>query len=164
MATFKIDGIKTAMAGFEAMPDKIVIKVSRTGTRKAAAQLRTKIRRAAPKLTGRLRKSINVWSPTITAQRRSKSSGALTRVSLTGVKGGAKLRSAYYYYTLEAGRGPHTRLGHPRAGSPQMRRFAFFHSTVERNSAATLQTIIDATNDAIAFEAGKLHHKTLHGR
>ena len=56
MANFEVQGLKELKEILNTFPDKVKIAATRTGTRKAAARLRTYFRRAAPKRTGELRK------------------------------------------------------------------------------------------------------------
>ena len=153
----KLKGAKDRADTLEKFPDKVAQRAGRTGIRRGAVKLRTKARRAAPKLTGLLRKSLTIWMP---SQRFTATRGIVAQVKIRRAKKGDK-NPPNYYNTLESGRAPHTRLGSPRAGSPQMKRFAFWDRAIEEAAPEATQIVIDETKKAIAREAGKAFAKSL---
>ncbi len=122
-------------------PKEVATKAGRSGLAKSAARLRTFIRRAAPRKTGKLRAAI---------KSKVGRSAPIAWVKLT----------IGYYKTLEFGRAPHKRKGKPRAGSPQMSRFAFFKKAVSSHQGEITQLTIDATRTALFKEAGRLIART----
>lgn len=123
-------------------PKQVAVKAGRGGVAKSAPRLRTLIRRAAPRKTGKLR--------TLIQSKLGK--GPVAWVGL-------KTSAAGIYYTTEYGRKPHRRLGKPRAGSPQMARM-WFHKALAANRAYIAQLTVDATRASFMKEAGRLIAKT----
>ncbi len=60
MAAVEVLGLKELKIQLDKFPDKVKNRVAKRGISKAAAKLRTFIRRAAPKISGELRRSIGV--------------------------------------------------------------------------------------------------------
>lgn len=140
--SLELRGAKELAAFLEAAPQQVAVKAGRQGLGKSSVRLRTYIRRAAPRKSGKLRAAI-----------KSKV-GRSAPIAWVGLK------ERYYYKTLEYGRNAHKRKGKPRAGSPQMSRFAFFKKAVDAHRKEILQVTIDATRSAFFKESGRLITKT----
>ena len=123
----KLEGVSQLNKDLETFPDRIQANVKKRGLQKAAARARTFLRRAAPRESGELRKSIGI------VKTRSKSK------ALVG------LSRNYYYKTLEfaSARG---QAMHP-----------FFEQAFRRHRAELSQMIIEETKLALAKEAGKIY-------
>ena len=123
----KLEGVEQLNKDLAAFPDRIQANVKKRGLQKAAARLRTYLRRAAPRDSGELRRSIGV------IKTRSKST------ALVG------LTTNFYYKTLEfaSARG---KAMHP-----------FFEQAFDRHSADVSQMIVEETKLALAKEAGKIY-------
>jgi hypothetical protein len=140
--TVTIRGAKELASFLKQAPKQVAVKAGKGGVAKSAPRLRTLLRRAAPRKTGKLR--------SIILSKMGK--GPVAWV-------GIKTRAAGIYYTTEYGRKPHRRLGKPRAGSPQMARH-WFHQALEANRSYIAQLTVDATRPAFMKEAGRLIAKT----
>lgn len=140
--TAELKGAKELTAFLKAAPAQVAAKAGRQGVTKSAARLRTLIRRAAPRKSGTLRKSI------------------MSKVSRRSPIAWVGLKTRHYYKTLEFGRKPHKRKGRPVAGSPQMARYAFFKKAVAAHAGAIMQMTIDSTRTALFKEAGRLIART----
>jgi hypothetical protein len=140
--TVTIRGAKELASFLKQAPKEVAVKAGKGGVAKSAPRLRTLLRRAAPRKTGKLR--------SIILSKLGK--GPVAWV-------GIKTRAAGIYYTTEYGRKPHRRLGKPRAGSPQMAQY-WFHKALEANRAYIAQLTVDATRAAFMKEAGRLIAKT----
>ena len=138
----ELKGAKELTAFLKAAPIEVASKAGRQGLSKSSARLRTLIRRAAPRKTGELRKSIQ------------------SKVGRKAPIAWVRLATRFYYKTLEFGRKPHKRKGKTRAGSPQMSRFAFFKKAVSAHQGEIMQMTIDSTRTALFKEAGRLIAKT----
>jgi len=69
------------------------------------------------------------------------------------------LTTRFYYKTLEYGRKPFKLRQKPefsRAGSPDMKRFAFFGRAVNAHRGEVSQLLVDATRTSLFKEAGRL--------
>jgi hypothetical protein len=141
--TVTIRGAKELASFLKQAPKEVAIKAGKGGVAKSAPRLRTLIRRAAPRKTGKLRSII-----------KSKL-GTKSAIAWVGIK----TRAAGIYYTTEYGRKPHRRLGKPRAGSPQMATY-WFHKAVAAHRAYIAQLTVDATRASFMKEAGRLIAKT----
>lgn len=122
-------------------PKEVATKAGRSGLAKSAARLRTYLRRAAPRKTGKLRGAI---------QSAVSRKNPIAWVKLT----------IGYYRTLEFGRAAHMRKGKPRKGSPQMARFAFWRKTVTGHQGEIMQMTVNETRTALFKEAGRLAART----
>lgn len=136
----ELRGAKELAAFLRLASGEVATKAGKGGVSKAASRLRTYLRRAAPRKTGKLRNAI----------RTKLGKGAIAWVKLT----------IGYYYTLEFGRGAHTRLGRPRAGSPQMARFAFFMKTWQSKENEIAQYTVDATRASLFKETARAISRT----
>ena len=142
--TVKITGAVELAKLLEQLPEKAALTASRRGLAKSAARLRTYMRRAAPRLSGKLRQAIRS-----AVARKS----AQAFVKLGKIPGESKIR--FYYKTLEYGRKPHKRKGKARAGSPQMAT-NFFGWTFERHKTEIAQMTVNETRTALLKETGRL--------
>jgi hypothetical protein len=140
--TVEIRGAKELASFLKQAPKEVARKAGKGGVAKSAPRLRTLLRRAAPRKTGKLRSII----------QSKLGKGAVAWV-------GIKTRAAGIYYTTEYGRKPHRRLGKPRAGSPQMAKM-WFHQALAANRGYIVQLTVDATRSALMKEAGRLIAKT----
>ena len=140
--TVTIRGAKELASFLKQAPKEVAVKAGKGGVAKSAPRLRTLLRRAAPRKTGKLR--------SIILSKLGK--GAIAWV-------GIKTRAAGIYYTTEYGRKPHRRLGRPRAGSPQMAKY-WFHKAVDAHKGYIAQLTVDATRASFMKEAGRLIAKT----
>ena len=140
--TVTIRGAKELASFLKQAPKEVAVKAGKGGVAKSAPRLRTLLRRAAPRKTGKLR--------SIILSKLGK--GAIAWV-------GIKTRAAGIYYTTEYGRKPHRRLGRPRAGSPQMAKY-WFHKAVAAHKGYIAQLTVDATRASFMKEAGRLIAKT----
>jgi hypothetical protein len=138
----ELKGAKELAAFLKQAPKEVAVKAGRQGLAKSSARLRTFIRRAAPRKTGKLRAAIQ------------------SKVGRSAPIAWVRLGTRFYYKTLEFGRAAHKRKGKPRAGSPQMSRFAFFKKAVATHSAEIMQMTIDQTRSALFKEAGRLIART----
>lgn len=139
----ELKGAKELTAFLKAAPIEVATKAGRQGLSKSSARLRTLIRRAAPRKTGKLRAAIK-------SKVGRKAPIAWVKVSIG------------YYYTLEYGRSAYLRksTGKMVKGSPQMSRFAFFKKAVSAHQGEIMQMTIDSTRTALFKEAGRLIAKT----
>ena len=142
----EIKGVDALSAAFKELPQTVLKRAGNRGVTKAAASMRKELRSAAPKKTGELRKDIKTIG--LRGGPRAQRSRVGKRVALD---------SLFYYETLEHGRKPSDRA----AGSPQMKRFAFWHSTVDRNAQRVSQMIVDSTQEALSVEAKKYYQQSL---
>jgi hypothetical protein len=140
--TVTIRGAKELASFLKQAPKEVAVKAGKGGVAKSAPRLRTLLRRAAPRKTGKLR--------SIILSKLGKSAIAWV---------GIKTRAAGIYYTTEYGRKPHRRLGKPRAGSPQMAKY-WFHEAVDAHKGYIAQLTVDATRASFMKEAGRLIAKT----
>jgi hypothetical protein len=136
--TVTIKGADELISFLKQAPEQLAVKSGRVGATRASARLRTLIRRAAPRKTGKLR-----------AEIKSKTSRRAA-VAWVGLKG------RFYYKTLEFGRKAHKRKGHPVAASPDMARFAFFKKAVDAHRATIFQMMIEQTRAALIKETVRL--------
>jgi hypothetical protein len=143
MSSIEIRGAKELASFLKQAPAQVALKAGKGGVAKSAPRLRTLLRRAAPRKTGKLRSII---------QSKLGKKGAIAWV-------GIKTRAAGIYYTTEYGRKPHMRMGKPRKGSPQMAKY-WFSKAVTANRAYIAQMTVDATRSALMREAGRLIAKT----
>jgi hypothetical protein len=143
MSSIEIRGAKELASFLKQAPAQVALKAGKGGVAKSAPRLRTLLRRAAPKKSGKLRSII-----------RSKigRKGAIAWVGL-------KTSAAGIYYTTEYGRKPHRRKGKPRAGSPQMAKH-WFSKAYAAHRGYIAQLTVDATRSALMKEAGRLIAKT----
>lgn len=155
MARATISGLEALKAELRKFPDAVQARAVQTGVRKAAARLRTAVRRAAYakvakgyKRTNRLRQALR------SAVGKKPQFKGKAWVALKQVPG--EKRTRHYYKVLEVGRKAYTgrRRGKVKA-SPPMK--PFFAKTVRANSAATMRILITETQKAIAYEAGKAY-------
>jgi len=136
----KIVGLEEFERLLSRLPDKVVARAGKRGLTKAASRLRTRIRQAAPKRSGRLRQAIQVGS-----SRRHP----IKWVGLRPIKGRAKkdisqdkYKTPYYYRVLE--RDP---------------RHAFFARAVKQSTPEIMRILKEETKKALANEAGKMAAK-----
>jgi hypothetical protein len=159
--TVTLKGAAELAACLQQMPDTAAVKAQRTGLSKGANRLRTYIRRAAPRKSGKLRNAIR------SALSRKK---LVAYVKLGKIRGESKIR--FYYKTIEYGRKAHMRgppkkgivnrlkraVGrgkYPVAASPQMATnffgWAFVHHKTE-----IAQLVVSETRVALFKNAGTL--------
>ena len=145
--SIKLKGIDELQKMLAEYPAKVTLTAQRRGLTRGAAKLRTYFRHEAPKVTGKLRKSI----------------------AYKGVKGskGSKimvgLLTNQYYSVLEKGRKPYKRKsrgGKIYAGSPPMGDLNFAAVWNARREDIA-QMIIDEAKRAVLQEAAKIHAKSL---
>ena len=129
MAEFKMVGVEALMRDLNKFPDNVSRNVQKKGLRKAAARMRTYLRRAAPRVSGELRNSIAIGKP-------SRSNPGRLRVGL--------MRN-FYYKTLEFG----------RAGGPPME--PFFEDAARRHAGDISNVLIQEIKKALYTEAGKIY-------
>ena len=132
MAEFKMVGVEALMRDLNKFPDNVSRNVQKKGLRKAAARMRTYLRRAAPRVSGELRNSIAIGKP-------SRSNPGRLRVGL--------MRN-FYYKTLEFGR---------EGGAPM---HPFFESAAERHAGDVSNVLVEETQKALAYEAGKIYARS----
>jgi len=153
MARATISGLEALKAELRKFPDAVQARAVATGVRKAAAKLRTAVRRAAyaKVAKGYKRKNRLRYALRSAVGKRVQFKGKAW-VALKAAPG--EKRTRHYYKTLEVGRKAYTskRRG-AVAGSPPMK--PFFAKTIRANSAATMRILITETQKAIAYEAGK---------
>ena len=129
---FKVTGIKTLQEILKVTPKNIETRVAKKGITKASSRMRLRVRQAAPKVTGTLRKAIQV----------SKSKRyPIAWVGLKKIKGESKVRN--YYNKLEKGQN------------------AFFAEAVRAASPEVLNILKSETIAALYEEAGKQYAKSL---
>ena len=133
----EIKGFAALKSDLGKFPEKVAVTAQKKGLRKAAGRMRTYLRRAAPRDSGNLRKSIGIIRP-----RRGAPQNKL-RVGLT---------TRFYYKTLEV---------RSARGAPL---HPFFERAAERHSGDVMQIIVDETRKALYFEAGKLYAKSQRGK
>lgn len=127
---FKLEGVEQLMRELEGYPDRIKRKAADQGVKKATQFMNRKFRAAAPKESGRLRKSIN-W-------RFSKRYGV----------GWAGLTEYFFYKRLE--------WKYPSGGAFR----PFFEKTWDANKEKAAQMMVDEMRKALYYETGKLAAKT----
>lgn len=122
----KLVGLQGLKKDFEEMPDAVAGRAADKGIREAAMFLRGRFKRAAPRRSGELRKSIKMKY-----SRKSK-------------KAWVGLRRNQFYKTLEfaSARGP---AMHP-----------FFKATYERNKVKAANIVVRAASLALEFERTKM--------
>jgi hypothetical protein len=141
--TFQLKGADELIKALQELPVSVEKKVMTAGLSKGAARLRTYIRRAAPRISGELIKSIGI--------KRIKGRQLKYKVGL--------LRNQYYR-TLDIGRKPYQRNGHPVAGTPKLKSEGIGIERawmVHREEIANL--IIEEAKKALAKEVGRLFVK-----
>ena len=126
----KLQGADVLLKEMKAFGPTVSKKASATGVRKAGALLRRKFKAAAPRSSGKLRKSIKM--------KYSRRSGKVW----------VGLRENYYYKTLEFGR---------KGGAPL---HPFFERTWNEHKGQAAQLIINETRKALYVEAGKVMART----
>ena len=120
-----------------AMGPSISKKGGQQGVRKAAMQLRKRLRAAAPKRTGTLRRAI---------QFKHSRRGAMSWVGIKKLKGETHARN--YYATLERG----------RKGGPPLH--PFIARTIENSKDEVFETMVTETRKALYVEAGKVYARS----
>jgi HK97 gp10 family phage protein len=122
----KLVGLDGLLKDFEEMPDAVASRAADKGIREAAMFLRNRFKKAAPKRSGTLRKSIK-----FKYSRKSK-------------RAWIGLRKNQFYKTLEfdTARGP---AMHP-----------FFKDTYERNKVKAANIVVRAASLALEFERTKM--------
>ena len=135
---FEFSNIADVQTILKTLPLDVQKRVNRTGMNKASSRLRTMMRRDAPRITGRLRKSIVVG--------RSKRY-PVRWVKLGLAKGETKVLS---YYKLLDLKGPN------RSGEYN----PWFQASADRHSPAVLEIIKNSMVDAIKLEAGKAYARS----
>jgi HK97 gp10 family phage protein len=122
----KLVGLDGLLKDFKEMPDAVASRAADKGIREAAMFLRNRFKKAAPKRSGTLRKSIK-----FKYSRKSK-------------RAWIGLRKNQFYKTLEfdTARGP---AMHP-----------FFKDTYERNKVKAANIVVRAASLALEFERTKM--------
>jgi len=151
--SFEIVGLDTLRRELAELPDKVAVKAGRTGATKGAAYLRTQTRRSMPP-------EVKKWFGF-----KAIKSIRLKRPTLGGTAVGARVYGPAIFKIFERGRMAYTtKAGIYRSGSPQMKRFAFWHKAIDRSSKAAIQVMVDYTKAAIVAESIKIYKKTLRAR
>lgn len=158
MAQVTIKGMDALKATLKQFPQALQNRAVATGVRKAAATLRTAMRRgayAAPlakgyKRTNKLRNSLR------SAVARKPQFKGKAWVGLKKIPG--RQRPLSYYVTLEKGRKGYNskRRGAVRGTFPMR---PFFNRTWLANRERVGQILVEETRKALAFEAGKAYGK-----
>lgn len=180
MARVHIAGLDELKRQLKEFPKALQERAVNKGVRKAAATLRTAMRRgayAAPLVKGYKRTNLLRNSLRSAVARKPQFKGKAW-VGLKKIPG--RQRPLSYYKTLEVGRKPYQRKGinRPRmvgkmgrllhrnakrtgaavAGSPAMR--PFFNRTWLANRARVGAILVEETRKALAYEAGKAYGKS----
>jgi HK97 gp10 family phage protein len=163
MAAVQILGVEQLKRELSKFPEAVQARAVQAGVRKAAGKLRTALRRAAySQMKVRDRKRTNKLRQAIRSAvgKRGTNKGKAW-VGLKKVPGESRIR--FYYKTLEFGRKPYSKKGRGKyAGSPPMK--PFWRTTVNATSGETMRILIEETQRAIAYEAGKAYGRMKGGR
>lgn len=131
--TLTVSGMDSLSKTFKEMPADVRKRAEKRGLRRAAAKLRTAIRRDAPNpQTRNLRRSIQV------KRRRNGSFGV-------------GLYDRYYYKTLDL----NSARGEPLNN--------WFEASVNRHKQTALDLTMDELKKALAYEAGRALARSLRG-
>lgn len=134
MAEMKLEGAQELMRELAKFGPRVEQNASAKGLRKAGQYLNKEFKRAVPKRTGLLRKSLGYKY-----SRRSR------RVYVG-------LRKNFYYKTLEFGR---------EGGAPLN---PFFERVYDQHKAAAAQLIVNETRKAVYYEAGRVYARSARRR
>ena len=132
-AAFDLKGAEELQRLLRSMPNNVQKRATLRGLRRAAAKLRTLIRRDAPRETGLLRRSIGI---------KKLRNGAFD----------VGLMQNYYYKVLDLV----SAKGRPLK--------PWFEQSVNRHSRHASKLIMEETEKAIYYEAGKIHARTMRNK
>lgn len=144
--TIELTGVEELQRWLKEFPPKVETKVMNRGLRKAAARLRTLMRRRAPRgLKDELRNAITI----IKLKRGNR-----------GYRVG--LNKLFYYGVLDKGRKAYKTKKGQRAGTPVFdTKGTGIGETWRSHREAMAQMVIDEAKIALAQEAGRLYGRTL---
>lgn len=158
MSGFEIHGLKELQRELNAMQEDIAKKAAQQGAVKGVAHLRTQTRRAAS-ISG-VGSFFNSEVPIrmlITSKRLKR---PVRRAD--GNSGwGARVRANNALKVWEKGRKPYTkRSGVPHAGSPQMRRYAFWFETLAQQDLKAREIMIQHTRAVLRRKWARLARRS----
>jgi len=164
-AGLAVRGLDTFKGELNDFPEKVQDRAIKSGVVKAAASIRTALRRAAYSAPPKTKRGFTrtLWQALRSSVGRAGGPKAGKGwVGLKKIKGEGKARN--YYRTLEFGRNAYTKKtgAHYRATRKPLR--PFFARAAEGAASNAAQILIDQTRIALAREAGRVAGRTRAGR
>lgn len=137
----QLEGVDELLKTFKQFGPLVAKRAGTTGVRKAATYMRKTLKADAPKITGRLRKSIGYKK----LRQRGRNDSAVAYI--------VGLRKNYYYRTLE--------FGNKRVENPT---HPFAYKSFRRSSRKAVDIMMTGMKEAVYFEAGKSYRRSLRRR